>query len=186
MNGRCEHRTVSRYLMAGLFLSGAMSAAALGNVDENIEALGVINGSVMQRGVQTELNPALSGRPLFRYDAEETQPGITQVLIAHAELVPGMHNAETDRVWVQLPAELVNDPQATGVWQLPLQVSADGKTVPISAQADSRGVTLTWAPSSRRITVNTAGVPRLTVPTSYRGDIRTDIRMVEVLPTTEE
>lgn len=72
-----------------MFSSVVMSA-----VEENIETLGVINGSVMQRGVLTELNPTLSGRPLFRYDVEETQPSITQVLIERADLVSGSSRGE--------------------------------------------------------------------------------------------
>ncbi|EJD6400687.1 DUF5462 family protein [Providencia rettgeri] len=170
----------------GALLSLMFSSVVMSAVEENIETLGVINGSVMQRGVLTELNPTLSGRPLFRYDVEETQPSITQVLIERADLVSGSSRGENDIVWVQHPAELVNDPRTLGQWQLPLQVSIDGKVVPVTAHADNRGVTLTWGKPARDVKVNTGGLPRLMVPTVYRGDIRTDIRIVEVLPTPGE
>lgn len=170
-----------------LILGAALTVSALSYADDNAEMLGVINGSVMQRGIQTELTPFLSGRPLFRYEVDDTQPAITQILIEQAQLPIGLGQAGDGDFWIQTQAELVNGSATTTTapLQIPVQVDVDGRPVKVMTEADSRGVMVTLPVAARQIIIRPAGAIRLMVPNIYRGDIRADIRMVEVLPTAQ-
>jgi len=168
-----------------LVLAAALTVSALSYADDNPEMLGVINGSVMQRGIQTELTPFLSGRPLFRYEVDDNQPAITQVLIEQVQLPIGLAQTGEGRFWIQALAELINDSATTAPLQVPVQVNVDGQPVKVMTEADSRGVMVTLPAAARQIIIRPAGSIRLMVPNLYRGDIRADIRMVAVLPAAQ-
>ena len=164
-------------------LVAAITACSLGYAKENPEELGVINGSVMHRDTQTEYAPFLSGRPLFQYDVGETQPAITQIQIEYVQLPTGLAPTGEETIWIQSSAELVNDDTTTVPLQLPIQVSVNGHPVKVNIRENSRGVIVTLPLAARQVTIQPAGAIRLEVPNTYRGEIRADIRMLEILPT---
>jgi len=164
-------------------LAAALTVSAVSDANVNPEELGVINGSVVHRDAQTEYTPFLSGRPLFQYDVDETQPAITQIQIEYVTLLTGLATTGEEAVWIQRSAELVDENTITAPLQLPIQVNVNGHLVKVNVRENSRGVIVTLPQAARQVIVQPAGAIRLTVPNTYRGEIRADIRMLEILPT---
>ena len=164
-------------------LAAVITVSAVSYANVNPEELGVINGSVVHRDAQTEFTPFLSGRPLFQYDVGETQPAITQIQIEYVKLLTGLATTGEEAVWIQSSVELVDDDTTTAPLQLPIQVNVNGHLVKVNVRENSRGVIVTLPQAARQVIVQPAGAIRLTVPNTYRGEVRADIRMLEILPT---
>ena len=152
----------------------------------NTESLGVVNGSMTTRSQMVEVTPFLSGRPLYQYDVQDTQPPVSTLLIEQAQPISGASRRD-GLVWMQQPLALTGSSAqgGKGVFQLPLQVEIAGKAVDVTVREDSRGLVLTLPQPSRQVRVRPAGAINFMLPVTYRGDIRADIRIMGNTATTE-
>lgn len=182
-NVKFDFKQPQRQYCGLLILLMALSSGAQSD-NENMELLGVINGSIMQRSTLTELTPFLSGRPVYQYDGDDNAATVQQLVIERARLSSRQGQGQEDTVWIQQPVELTTSEQ--GQFQLPLRVLLNGKAVKVTAKEESRGVVLTLPEGSRQVRVVPAGAITFTLPSRYRGDIRADIRIVEVSSVSEE
>lgn len=170
-----------------LAILGLLAAAPGSRADTvNTESLGVVNGSITSRSQMAEIKPFLSGRPLYQYDAQDTQTPVSTLVIEHAQAVSG-----TDRrdglLWMQQPLILVGS-AATGqqaVFRLPLQVEVEGKVVEVSALEDSRGLVLTLPQPARKVRVRPAGPINFILPVTWRGEVQADIRITGNITAAE-
>lgn len=182
MKLHCKMELSSRPVGRCLILAVTMTLSSLNYAYENSEPLGVINGGMIPLDEQIEFMPFLSGRPLFRYEVDKTRPAITQIQIEYVQLPSGLTSIGEETLWIQSSAELVSDNSAGAPLQLPIQVSINGRPVKVKARVNSRGVMVTLPVAARQILIQPAGAIRLIVPKTYRGDIRANIRMLEILP----
>ena len=152
----------------------------------NTEALGVVNGSITARSQMIEIKPFLSGRALYQYDVQDTQPPVSTLVIERAQTVSGASRRD-GWVWIQQPLALTG-PTATGqrgFFQLPLQVEVAGKAVEVNVSEDSRGVVVTLPQPSRQVRVRPAGAINFMLPVTYRGEVQVDIRIMGNTTTAE-
>ncbi|MFV8986178.1 DUF5462 family protein [Serratia fonticola] len=169
-----------RQIRYRLFAAAAlmMSTASTQADTVNTEALGVINGSIMQRSQMIEIKPFLSGRPVYQYDVQDNQPPVDTLVIEQAQLVGGSHNSD-GIVWIQQPLALsgMGNNGVRGHFQLPLKVEVSGQPITVGVRQDNRGLILNLPQPSRQVRLRPAGAITFLLPVTYRGELRADIRI---------
>ncbi|RBQ33684.1 DUF5462 family protein [Rahnella variigena] len=184
---RAESRILARRTWGTLGILGLLTLAAPVQSDTlNTEALGIVNGSVVTRSQIIEIKPFLSGRPLYQYSVQENEPPLTSILIEHAQGVSGTSRHD-GLAWIQQSLALTGPAAAgeRGIFQLPLQVEVAGRPVEVAVSENSLGLILTLPQLSRQVRVRPAGAINFILPVSYRGDVRTDIRIIGNTSTSD-